>query len=63
MKKFIAAALALAFVAAGCSKQGGTQTGTTTTTTTTTTASGGGPASGNTPPEINTSTAESNSWT
>lgn len=62
MRKILAIALALAFAAAGCTKQGGGTQQTGTATTSTGAASGGIP-SGSVPPEINTSTKEVNSWT
>jgi peptide/nickel transport system substrate-binding protein len=55
MRRLVAAALALAFAAAGCSRQGA-QTTTITTTTTTNIVS-------NAPPTVNTSTTEQNAWT
>ena len=61
MKRLLAVALALAFVASACTKQGGTQT--TTTTTTTTTTGGGASVVSSAPPSVNTSTSEQNSWT
>jgi len=60
MKRRLAAAAVLVFVAAGCTKQGGPQQYTTTTTTTTGSA---GSVTSAAPPEINTSSAEQNSWT
>lgn len=61
MKRLLAVALALAFVASGCTKQAGTAT----TTTTTTTVGGGNAANvvSSAPPTVNTSTSEQNSWT
>jgi peptide/nickel transport system substrate-binding protein len=62
MKRFLALALALAFIATGCTKQGGQQTGGTTTTTTTTAGNAASIVS-NAPPSVNTSTTDQNSWT
>lgn len=60
MKRLLAVALALSFVAAGCTKQGGTQS----TTTTTTTVSGGvRNVVSSAPPAVNTGTTQQNAWT
>ncbi len=67
MKKILAAALTLAFLAAGCTQQGGQQGSTTSTTTTnttnTTTTSVGVPAGVLSGAPANTSATEQNSWT
>ncbi len=60
MRRLAAVALALAFAASACTKQGGGGGGTTTTTTTTTTVTG---VVSSAPPSVNTSTSRQNSWT
>jgi peptide/nickel transport system substrate-binding protein len=60
MRNVLAAALAFAFVLSGCTQQ---NTSTTTTTTTTTSGVGAAGIAGATPPVINTSTTDANSWT
>lgn len=60
MKRLLAAALALTFITAGCTKQGGTEQ--TTTTSTSGTAAGGVVQVPSAAP-VNTSASEQNSWT
>ena len=57
MKKLLALALALTFVATACTKQGGAPQGTAQS------AGAPGIAVGSDPPEVNTSSTDANSWT
>jgi peptide/nickel transport system substrate-binding protein len=57
MKRVLAAAVALSFVASGCTQQGAQQTSTTTTTTSASSVVS------TTPPQVNTGTTDRNSWT